>query len=122
MYRKKLEENRIGYSLGIIVALCASLYVIFNLLDGWEKYVESNKRLEASVQEINQLQGQYDVLQKEKSHASSTTGIEMQIRSKFDVMKPEENAVFIISEEEEIPVPEEKRMQKIFNSFKRIFN
>jgi len=122
MNRKKTTENRLGYGLGILIALSASLYMIFSLMDGWAKYSESNRRLESSEGQISQLEDQYKELQEERANASSTTGIEMQMRSKFDVLRPDENAVFIITEEEVIPVPEEKRMDKILNSFKKFFN
>lgn len=122
MYRKKPTENRLGYGFGILLALCATLYMIFNIIDGWSRYRESNRRLEASVQELAQLETQYSDLKKEKAHASSTTGVEMQIRSKFDLAKPEENVVFITSESAPEPIIEEKGIKKIFNSFKNFFN
>lgn len=123
MYRRrKVEEHRGLYAMGSVLILCAGLYIVFNIIDAWGKYKESNRRLEASVSELAHLEGQYGVLKDEKAHASSTTGIEMQIRSKFDLAKPEENVVFITSEEPEKPKEEEKGIKKIFNSFKRIFN
>ena len=122
MYRKKSTENRLGYSVGILLALCGGLYMVFNIIDGWSKYKESNRRLEASVVELQHLEGQYEDLKRDKAHASSTTGVESQIRSKFDLAKPDENVVFIISEDVEEPIIKEKGIQKIFNSFKSFFN
>lgn len=122
MHPRKPKENRFGYGVGILLALCASTYMVFSLMDGWSKYKESNKRLEASVIEIQKLENQYEDLKRERAHASSTTGVEMQIRSKFDLAKPEENVVFIISEEAPEPVQEEKGMQKFLNTFKNFFN
>jgi len=122
MNRIKPKENKIGYAFGILLAVCASVYMIFSIMEGWDKYSESDRRLQSSQQEIAELQKQYQNLEREKAHASSTTGIEMQMRSKFDLMKPEENAVFIISEEEDEPVEEKRGIDKIFNSFKKFFN
>lgn len=122
MYRKKPTENRFGYGAGILLALCGGLYMVFNIMDGWSKYRESNRRLEASVVELQHLEGQYEDLKKERAHASSTTGVESQIRSKFDLAKPDENVVFIISEDVEQPLIEEKGIKKILNSFKSFFN
>jgi hypothetical protein len=123
MYRRrKIEEHRTLYALGSVVIMCGALYLVFNIIDAWGKYKESNRRLEASVIEITHLETQYAELQDEKAHASSTTGIEEQIRSKFDLAKPEEKVVFISSDEPEVPQKEEKGFKKIFDSFKKIFN
>lgn len=122
MYRKKPKENRFGYGVGIVLSLCAGLYIVFNIMDGWTKYRESNRRLEASVIELQSLEKQYEDLQREKAHASSTSGIEKQIREKFDLAKPDENIVFITSEEVEEVIVEEKGIKKFFNTFKDFFN
>ncbi len=108
--------------MGILLSLCAGLYIAFNIVDGWGKYRESNRRLEASIIELQILETQYDELKRDKAHASSTSGIEEQIRSKFDLAKPDENIVFITSEEEPEVIPEEKGMNKIFSTFKNFFN
>ena len=46
----------------------------------------------------------------------------MHVRSKFDLHKPDENVVFIISEETEQPIQEEKGIKKMMNTFKNFFN
>ena len=122
MYRKRPTENRFGYGVGIFLALGASLYMVFNMIEGWDKYRESNRRLEASTQELFTLENQLNDLKREKLHASSTSGIEMQVRSKFDLAKPDENVVFIISEDTPVPKVEEKGIKKMINSFKNFFN
>ncbi len=110
------------YGLGSVLVLCGALYLVFNIWDAWGKYKESNRRLEASVAELAHLEEQYEDLKVERAHASSTTGMEMQIRSKFDLAKPEENVVFITTEEPAKPKTEEKGIKRIFESFKKWFN
>ncbi len=124
MYRKKPEQNRFGYGAISFVALAGLAYVGLNMAEGWHKYAESTRRLEASHAKLATLEVQYEDLVKTKAHASSPTGMEMQVRSKFDVMKPDEHVVFII-EEEKLPPPiiEEKgSVKKFFNTFKDFFN
>ncbi len=121
-YQKTKEKNRTGYMIGCFIAMLAVTYLIFNILDGWHKYKESNKRLEASVSSLAELTTQYEDLKKTKALEESTTGYEMHVRSKFDMNKPDENVVFIISEESEESIPEEKGMQKMMNTFKNFFN
>lgn len=123
MYRRrKVEEHRALYGLGSILILCGGFYLAFNILDAWGKYKESNRRLEASVAELAHLEGQYGDLKVEKAHASSTTGVEEQIRSKFDLAKPDENVVFITTDEPDKPLEEEKGIKKFFDSVRGWFN
>ena len=121
-YGKKVEKNRIGYMFGTLFVLLAITYLVFNIIDGWRKYKESNRRLEASIASYAELTKQYEDLQKEKSLEQSTTGQEMQARSKFDLVKPEENVVFITSEEIPVVQPEEKGIKKMIHTFKNFFN
>ena len=123
MYRRrKVEEHRTLYALGSVMVLCGALYLVFNIMDAGGKYKDSNRRLEASVVELTHLETQFGELKEEKAHASSTTGVEEQIRSKFDLAREGENVVFITTDEPEKPLKEEKGLKKIFDSFKSWFN
>jgi CHASE3 domain sensor protein len=121
-YGKKTEKNKAGYMIGCFVAVLAITYLFFNILDGWHKYKESNKRLQASISSIEDLTGQYEDLKKTKALEESTTGYEMHIRSKFNMNKPDEKVVFITSEEVQEPVEEDKGFKKMMNTFKNFFN
>ncbi len=121
-YGKVKEKNRAGYMIGCFFVFLAVVYLAFNMVDGWYKYKESNKRLEASVASLKELTDQYEDLKKTKALEESTTGYEMHVRSKFDMNKPDENVVFIISEESEENIPKEKGIQKMMNTFKNFFN
>jgi hypothetical protein len=121
-YGKKVEKNRVGYMIGSFFVFLAVVYLVFNSIDGWRKYQESNKRLEASLSSFAELTEQYEDLQKKKSLEESSTGYEMQVRSKFNLAKPDENVVFITSEETPVVVPEEKGIKKMLHSFKNFFN
>lgn len=121
-YSKKVEKNRGWYMVASLCIILAITYLSFNMLDGWEKYKESKKRLEASVASFEDLSKQYEDLKKTKTIEQSTTGYEMHVRSKFNLARPEEKVVFITSEEETQVVPQEKGIQKMFNTFKNFFN
>jgi hypothetical protein len=121
-YGKKIEKNRAGYMIGCFVATLAITYLIFNIIDGWRKYQESTKRLEASISAIAELEQQYTEVKKVKSLEESSTGYEMHVRSKFDLNKPDENAVLIIAEES-LPAPEEEKgIKKMMHKFRDFFN
>jgi len=119
---KKTEKNKPGYMIGCFIVILAITYLFFNILDGWHKYKESNKRLGASVSSVEDLTMQYEELKKIKALEESTTGYEMHVRSKFNMNKPDENVVFITSEETEDQVPEDKGFKKMMNTFKNFFN
>lgn len=121
-YGKKVEKNKTGYMIGCFVAILAITYLIFNIIDGWRKYQESTKRLEASISAIAELEGQYKDVQKAKSLEQSSTGYEMHVRSKFDLNKPEENTVLIINEETPDVPQEEKGIKKMMHKFRDFFN
>lgn len=121
-YGKKVEKNRLGYMTVSILTFIAIIYLFFNMLDGWHKYKESTKRLEASTASLTELTKQYENLQKEKTLEVSSTGYEMHVRSKFNLIKPDEKVVFISSEEPAPSVPEEKGIQKIIHTFRNFFN
>jgi hypothetical protein len=123
MYRRrKVEEHRVLYAIGTVFVLCGGFYLSFNIIDAWGKYKESSRRLEASSAELANLESQYADLQQDKAHASSTTGVEMQIRSKFDLAKEGENVVFITTDVPEEPLKEEKGFKKMLDRFKNWFN
>jgi len=121
-YGKKVEKNRIGHMVASFIIFFAIVYLFFNIADGWTKYKESNKRLEASLSSYDELANQYEDLQKTKALEESSTGYEMRVRSKFDFIKPDENVVFIISEDVPESIPEEKGIQRIIHTFKNFFN
>ncbi len=121
-YGKKVEKNRFGYMAGSFVACIAITYLVFNILDGWNKYQESTKRLEASVHSFAELTEQFEELKETKALETSTTGYEMHVRSKFDLTKPDEQVVFITSEEVPVSIPEEKGIKKMLHTFKNFFN
>jgi hypothetical protein len=121
-YGKKIEKNRGWYMFGILFIFFAIIYLAFNSVDGWRKYKESTKRLEASVLIYQELTQQYEELSKAKALEKSSTGYEMQVRSKFDLARPDENVVFITSEKEAEPVIQEKGIQKMLHTVKNFFN
>ena len=121
-YGKKVEKNKIIYMTGCFVALLAITYLVFNIIDGLQKYKESNMRLEASIASLKKLENQYEGVQKLKALEQSSTGYEMHIRSKFDLNKADENAVFIITEDTPTPIKQENGIEKIIHKFKNFFN
>jgi cell division protein FtsB len=121
-YSKKVEKHRFGYMMGSILIFIAIVYLFFNMLDGWHKYQESTKRLEASTASLVELTKQHEDLEKEKALEISSTGYERHVRSEFNLTKPDEKVVFISSEEAPAPIPEEKGIQKIIHTFKNFFN
>ncbi len=119
---RKIEKNRGWYITASFFIVLAIVYLSFNMLDGWKKYRESNKRLEASTISFQELTEQYEELQKKRDLENSITGYEMNIRSKFDLIKPDEKVVFITSEAVPKPVQEDKGIKKVINKFKNFFN
>ena len=120
--KKRREKNRGLYIFFTVLIFLIIVYLLINLKDAWSKYREAKSRTETATQTYESLKVQYEEIQKEKEFEQSTTGQEAQIRTKFDLVKPEEQAVMIIHEEVPEVVEEETGMKKFFNTFKNFFN
>mgnify|MGYP000860925048 FL=1 len=121
-YGKKLFFFFSGYMIACFFIFLAIVYLAFNMLDGWRKYKESTKRLESSTASLVELNSQYEELKKTEALERSTTGYEMHVRSKFDLNRPDEKVVFIVSEDVPEEVLQEKGIQKIIHTFKNFFS
>lgn len=122
MFSKKRVEKKRGMYITIsIFVLLATLYFGFNIYETFSKYYESKKRLTASKESFAQLEKQYQELIELQKLEDSTTGYEMRVRSKFDLVKEGEKVVFITNEVAPETQPEETQIQKMFNLFKNLF-
>lgn len=122
MYKKKVEKNKGLYITVSILVFLGILYFILNIWETWSKYSQTKKRLEEAEKSLTDLNTQYQELQDMKVMETSSTGYEMQIRSKFDVIKEGEQVVVITND---IPEPQEEpptKVEKFLSIFKNLFN
>lgn len=122
MYPKKTEKNKGKYITAFFFIFLAITYLSFNIVDAWGKYKESKRRLVSSENSYADLEAQYADLQNLKKLEDSTTGYEMHVRSKFDLVKEGEKTVFITNDFAEPILEEETTIKKFLNIFKNIFN
>ena len=120
--RKRKEKKRPLYVFLTIIISLIIVYLGLNIKDAWSKYSETRKRLDVSAEVYESLRQRHSELEKEKEFQESSTGQESQIRTKFDFVRPGEQAVLIIHEDVPQIVEEETRIQRFFNTFKNFFN
>lgn len=120
--RKKTETKRPLYIFTLLLVCIITVYLGFNIKDAWSKYVEGKRRLDVASENYQTLQNQYKELQELKEYEQSSTGYEAQVREKFDLVKPDEQAILLIHEDVPQIVEEEKGIKKFFNTFKNFFN
>lgn len=120
--RKKTEAKRPLYIFILVLVCIVTVYLSLNIKDAWSKYVEGKRRLDVASENYQTLQNQYKELQELKEYEQSSTGYEAQVREKFDLVKPDEQAILLIHENTPQIIEEEKGIKKFFNTFKNFFN
>lgn len=116
--RKRLYSKPVLFILIIILGL-----IIHGAWGIWKKSKQSQHTLEVAQSELDRLKEREGSIEKRIERLGTETGIEEEIRSKFDVVKEGENIIVIIEDEELPPVIEEKPgvIKGIFTTVKSWF-
>lgn len=120
--KKRTEKNRGVYILVSILMLLAILYFVLHIWDTWGKYSQTKKRLQEAEKSFADLEIQHQKLQDLKVMETSSTGYEMQVRTKFDVIREGEQVVVITDDIPKLQEEPPTTVQKFLNIFKNLFN
>ena len=85
---------------------------------------QSNSREEMDLVEVKkaQLQGRYDDLSGKVGELNTNEGMEREIRSKFDVVKPGETVIMVVDKEIPAPIEQEPSIiKKLWNGVVGVF-
>ena len=92
-----------------ILVLVLLIFLANAALNMYSKSKEAKSYLEATQQEFSNLEGQYNNAKEDLEYLNSGTGLERELRAKFDLAREGEKAVLIIEEDlPEIQEPEER--------------
>ena len=89
--RSGLYNRWVLYVLGIIVILA-----IHSTWDIYQKQLESQKLLTLSQEQAGELKSREAELQSQIANLQTPQGLEAEIRSKFNVAKPNENVAVVL--------------------------
>ena len=122
-YQQKKKIRKVIYSKITLVALFILIIVLVKANYGiFVKERLSNENYNIVKNDFDSLNGRKAVLESEINRLKTSEGIEEEIRSKFDVSKPGEIVVNIISDSSSTSVENDNKeigfWQKILNWFK----
>ena len=101
--KRKIKKRVYSWWSVILLAVIAFFFVS-NTWDVYKKYVESKKNIASLHERYEDAQEREGELIKKIDHLNSESGLEEEIRGKFNVAKDGEQVVVIISSDtEEVP-------------------
>lgn len=117
-FKKRLYSKFVIFLLIIVIAVLArGTWGIF------QKSRESDKKLEISQERLIELRKRQSAVASQIEILKTTTGVEEEIRTKYDVAKEGEHVIIIVQDDEPVEVKESpKGLKGIWNKFTSIFN
>jgi cell division protein FtsB len=117
-FSQKTKYRQLVYSIPVLLILLLILFFIAKGSFGiYQKYTLSKNELNNSKSDLSALEEKKNHIYQKVEKLNTETGIEKEIRSKFNVAKEGEKLVVIVDDApEEVIVEEEKGF------FKRLFN
>lgn len=108
-FRKKRAFKRRLYSkLVLIVLLLIFIFVLRGTWDIYQKSQVSKEKLERTQAEFEQVEAKRVNLEADIARLETETGIEAEIRSKFDVAREGEHVIVLVEGDEVVPSVEPK--------------
>jgi cell division protein FtsB len=115
--RKKKLKNILEYKTFLFLLVFGALILGNSAYNMYKRANDTQTYLNAKNEEYSGLEEQYNRAINELDYYNTETGIERELRAKFDLARDGERALFIINEEEEyVPKETEKSIwQKFVN-------
>lgn len=119
-FQQKRKIRSVAYHRATLIAL--SILVLFFIHSTWSVYTkkrESQKMKQISLEQVQRLTARDIELQDKIDRLKTSTGQEEEIRSKFNVVKGDENVVIVVDDNENLPTTTAKLgfWQKIWYFF-----
>jgi cell division protein FtsB len=107
------RTKKIGdYLSSVVVLILLILIVLFigkSSIKMYKRSQETKSFYQAVEQEYSSLENRYQEISKDLEYINSDTGLEREVRARFDLSRKGEKAIFIIEEElPPLPPPKEK--------------
>lgn len=117
------EVKKRIYSKWVLIVL---LVLIILVLNGLISISSKQKSSREDMDQVNikkaELQGRYNSLSSKVDELNTNEGLEKEIRSKFDVVKPGESVIMVVDKEIPAPIPEETSViKKLWNGVVGVF-
>ena len=111
--RRKKKKDLFSSKILLIVGILIAVLVANAAFKMYSKANDTKRYLNAVKNDFMNLEDQYSQVNDNLLFLQSNTGIEKEIRSKFDLAKEGERAIFIIEEDlPEIQTPQNKSFWK----------
>lgn len=102
-FQDKKKRRKLLYSFPVVVFLFVIVLLLARgVVNIFMKYRESVSLRDRATSELALLQVRKDTLSKEIEKLSTEVGVESAIRNKFNVVKPGEKVLLLVSPEEEL--------------------
>jgi hypothetical protein len=115
--RKKQKKEPLQMKIVLILVLIIALFLANASFNMYKRSSDTKEYLSAIEKEYVSLDSQYKAVVKDLEYIQSETGLEREIRSKFDLAREGEVSIVIIEEElPEIQEPKKRNLwEKIVN-------
>ncbi len=124
-FQDKKKRRKMWYSFPVVILLfVVAMLLAKGVVNIYIKYRESLSLKGRALSELALLEVRKDALSKEIEKLSTEVGVESAIRSKFNVAKPGEKVLLLVSPEEELvasSTPDflDRVLEKVESFFKR---
>ncbi|MEI6042578.1 MAG: septum formation initiator family protein [bacterium] len=116
------RKDKIYSKWALLVLLIMIILVIKGLISMSIKQRESGEEKKLVDIKRAELQERYDVLSEKVNELKTDQGMEREIRSKFDVVKPGESVIMVVDKEVSAPIPVETSIiKKLWNGVVGVF-
>lgn len=126
-FQERLQEkNKFKKRLYSKTTLLIMIVVLFILAQGvygvYQKHEQSKQELARTQKEYKDIEKRYEEISTKESRLKSSDGIELELRGKYDISKPNEKVIVVV-EPEDAPAPEEEIgfMKKMWEKMKGVF-
>jgi cell division protein FtsB len=115
--------ERKGYSKWVLFGLFVFIVIAGRgLFSISAKQINSAEEMRLVEQKKAELQERYDSLSTKVNELNTNEGMEREIRSKFDVVKPGENVIMVVDKEIPAQIPQETSViKKLWNGVVGVF-
>lgn len=102
--QKRKLKNIIYHKITILCLFFVVLYALYSTFSVAVKHAESERLLSISLEQLEKLEQRHSEIQNRIDSLETTTGLEAEIRSRFNMAKAGENLAIVITEDtQELP-------------------
>lgn len=114
--RRLFSKTTLFFMFLFIIILARGVYGIS------QKHLESKQELDRINAEYDDVEKRYNDVSRKRDRLSNDDGVEVELRGKYDISKPNEKVIVVV-EPEEAPVPEEEigLLRRMWNSLTGVF-